>query len=283
MIRHVIAVTAIVLVAACDDTVDPITKITGPRVLAVETEPSVLVLDGTIQLNALTVDADGPRREDRPVDAVRMRACAPWKFVSDPARDCAGADALALVTGDRGLVTVSSQELEAAFPSPPGRDAPPDPWGAAVAAGFPLLVPIIVEIEVEGRTLTARRDVAVVDPMVARQNPRIAEVRFDGGVTTTLRSGQRYELTVTIDPASLDPGPPGDDDPEERERVGTRFYSPAGELADASVDLVDPDAERPETEPTAYTSGLPGTTWLFVVAVDQTGGMSVVEVPLVIE
>ena len=282
MIRNLVIAIGLV-VAACDDTVDPITKITGPRVLAVETEPSVLALDGVLQLTALTVDPDGPRTGERPVDAVRMRACAPWKFVSDPALDCAGLDALALVTDDQGRVTVSSQALEAAFPSPPGIDAPPDPWGAVIAAGVPLRVPVIVEIEVDGLTLTARRDITVVDPMVAHQNPRISEVRFDGVVTTTLRPDQRYVLTVAIDPASLDEGLLDDDTPGEREQVGTRLYSPAGALADTSVELDDPDAELPESEPTAYTTGAPGPTWLFVVAVDQTGGMSLVSVPLVIE
>ncbi len=290
MIRNAMVAISLVVAACSDDGVDPITKITGPRVLAIATEPSALALEGTIRITALTVDSGGPRAEmeaggasvGRPVDAVRMRACAPWKFVSDPSRDCVGGDALVLGTDDDGRVAVSAAALAAAFPSPPGIDAPPDPWRAALAAGLPLRVPIIAEVDVDGRTLIARRDVEVVDIAVVRTNPRVVEVRFDGVATTMLQAAQSYALNVTVDAADLDERPDAVT-PGVREQVDTSFYSPAGELADPRVALVDPDAPLPESEATTYTAGPRGATWLFVVLTDETDGMSLVSVPLVIE
>lgn len=283
--RRALVVAVIAMLAGCDDdAVDPITRITGPRVLAIVTEPSTLALGGASALTAVTVDVDGPRGGvgARPVDAVRMRACAPWTFVADPDRDCVGADALVLVPDGDGRMVATAAALEAAFPSPPGTGAPGAPWGAALAAGLTLRVPIIAEVEVDGQTLVARRDLLVVDASVADRNPAIAEIRFDGVATRTLRSGQRYALTVTVDPASLDPRP-GAEPPSLREPVDCSFYSPTGELADRAVEIVDPDAPVPESAPIAYTAGAPGPTWLFVVANDQTGGMSVVSLPLVVE
>lgn len=279
--RPVAALAGLALLAGCDDDrVDPITRITGPRVLAVTTEPSVLALDGDLQLTVWTVDPDGPRTADaaasggRSIAAVRMRACAPWKFISDPARDCAGVDALALASNAEGHIVTSAAALAAAFPSPPGLAAPPDPWRAALAAGLALRVPIIAEIDVDGETLVARRDLDVVETAVARHNPRIAEIRFDGIATSTLRAGQRYALTVTFDPASLDAAP-DPEPPRRRERARCNFYSAAGELAEREAEVDQPDLAVPETKPAAFTAGAPGPTWLYVVAADDTGGLSV--------
>lgn len=273
-----------------DDGVDPITKITGPRVLAIIAEPSTLELDAETRLTALTVDAEGPRGGvgtvtppgGRPIEAVRMRACAPWKFIADPARDCVGADALTLAPDASGQVVVSASALAAAFPSPPGVAAPPDPWRVAIAAGLEIRVPIVVEVDVDGQTLVARRDVLVVADGTGYRNPGIAEIRFDGLATTTLRTGQRYTLTATFDPASLDPRQ-GDDPPTVLEEIDCYFYSPAGDLAEPEVDVEEPDLPVPETAPNAYTAGPPGATWLYVVATDETGGMAADWVPLVVE
>ncbi|MBA3464480.1 MAG: hypothetical protein H0T46_31405 [Deltaproteobacteria bacterium] len=62
-----------------------------------------------------------------------------------------------------------------------------------------------------------------------------------------------------------------------------RFYSSTGELAELQASVDDRDVPAPETTPNAYTAGSPGTTSLFVVATDETGGMSATSVPLTIE
>lgn len=268
----------VLALAACsDDEVDPITKIVSPRILAITTEPSALVLDGEIEIHVLAVDGDGPRAGD----AVRLRACAPWLFVADPDRDCSGENALLLEPDASGRFITTTQALSAAFPSPPGVPAPPDPWRAALAAGIDLRVPVIVELDVDGETLVARRDLHVVDEATERRNPLLSEIRFDGVVTQTLRSGERYVLTAAVDPASLDELPP----PEPAgtvESVDCYFYSPTGELAEHEVDVDEPTALA-ETAPNAYTAGAPGPTWLYVVATDQTGGATVASIPLTIE
>lgn len=291
MNRHTLLLVIAATASGCgDDGVDPITRITGPRVLAVVTEPSALPLDGSIRLTALTIDPEGPRSGigamtppgGRPVDAVRMRACAPWKFITDPARDCVGADALTLSPDSSGQIVATAEELAAAFPAPPGVVAPADPWRVAIAAGVELRVPIIVEVDVDGMTLVARRDIHVVETAAERQNPLLSQIRFDGIATQTLRAGQRYDLTVTVDPASLDPQD-GDDPDRVLETVDCYFYSAAGDLAEPEVDIEEPDVAVPETEPNAYTAGPAGSTWMFVVATDETGGMAADWIPLTIE
>ena len=105
----------------------PISRITGPRVLAVLSEPSSLAIDKQARLSVLVVDEFGPRQGvpgaagpgDRPVDAIRWRACAPWRFIADPVRDCSGSDAFNLGTTGSGQTDISATELEAAFPAPP--------------------------------------------------------------------------------------------------------------------------------------------------------------------
>ncbi|MCX5747799.1 MAG: hypothetical protein NT062_35485 [Proteobacteria bacterium] len=219
--------------------------------LAIVTEPSALPLDGAVELSVLTVDPDGPRA----VDAVRMRACAPWKFIADPARVCVGDDARTLELDVDGRLVASAAALAAAFPAPPGVPAPADPWRAALAEGLQLRVPIIAEVDVDGHTLVARRDLDVVEATTTRQNPRLVELEFDGTSTRTLRAGRRYH-----------------------------FYSPTGELANPAAQLDDPEALVPATTPVAYTAGtVVGSTWVFAVATDETGGMSAIAVPLTIE
>jgi hypothetical protein len=264
------------LAACADDSIDPATRITEPRVLAITTEPSALSVDGELELETLTVDPAGPRIgigasgsiDGRPVDAMRARVCAPWRPVADPARDCVGESSMELdVTAD-GRVVVSAVELAATFPAP---------------AGVPAVqLPIIVEVDVDGQTLIARRDVSVVAPTVELQNPQLAELLFDGVATRSLRSGQSYRLTATIDRASLDV-------PSDREAGGdledvvVHFYSPSGELAEADASLEDVEAPVPVTKPNTYTAGPPGTTWLFAVATDETGGQSATAIAIDVE
>jgi hypothetical protein len=283
------AIVGLAGLAACADAeTDPSTRITSARVLAITTEPSTLRLDGEIALVAMTVDADGPRlgvgatqTGERSVDAMRVRACAPWILLADPARDCVGENALPLDVDAAGRVVTSAAQLAAAFPAPESTSASADAWRAALAAGVTLRVPFVVEVEVDGRILVARRDVSVVDTSESHLNPRLAELRFDGVATRALRSGQRYRLTATIDRASLDARP--DATSGETENVTVHYYSTAGELAEPDVSLAEPAALVPETADNTYTAGPSGTTWMYAVATDETGGMSAIAAEIVIE
>ena len=291
-----IAAFALALPACDDDEFDPITKITAPRVLAVTSEPTVLAVDGDVRLTAFSVDPRGPRSHlaaldatERPVDAVRMRACTPWKLLADPARDCAGADAFPLSADADGRFALTTSDLIAAFPPPPdgplgGAPATPKTLRLALAAGLELRIPVIAEVDLEGETLVARRDLHLAEEVGDLQNPRPTELRFDGAPLQTLRAGQRYRLTLAFDGQSLDPSDRRDNpDPDRLEELDCNFYSPTGLLAEREVDVERTDEPFPETAPNAYTAGEPGPTWIYVVATDETGGMSVASVRLLVE
>lgn len=313
LLALVLSLTFVLTLTGCsDDGFDPITRITAPRVLALLSEPTVLPVDGDVRLEAITVDPLGPRGgprsapDARPVTAVRMRACTPWKLFADPALDCSGADSLDLALvptsdpddpgdpgdpdGEGGRFLMPTAALLAAFPPPQlggSRPATADDLRTALAAGLDLRIPVIAEVEVDGETLIARRDIRIAEAVGDLQNPRITEARFDGVATTTLRAGQRYTLTVAFDRTSLDPsddddGRPGNGRPGALEEIDCNLYSPTGELAEREVDVERPDASDPVTERNAYTAGTSGPTWLYLVATDETGGMGFSAIPLTI-
>jgi hypothetical protein len=261
----------LVALAACSDSgPDLITVVDEPRVLAILSEPSVLDVDGEIALAPMTVDGNGPRSGD----PVRLRACSPWIFVAEPAIDCAGANALPFEG------TLSTAQLLDAFPPPDGSPATPEALEIAIEAGLTPRIPVIAEVEVDGQTLVARRDLRIVVDGSELTDPRLAEVRFDGTVTTALRAGQQYSLTLAFDPESFDPRI---DDPEQRlERFDCYFYSPHGELAEHEIDVREPE-QSVETPPNRFTAGDAGDSWLFVVVTDRTGGMSADAIPLTID
>lgn len=262
----------LVALAACgSEGPDLITVIDEPRVLAILSEPSVLDVDGEVALTPLTVDGSGPRSGD----PVALRACSPWIFVAEPALDCAGANALPF---DGRLTTA---QLLDAFPPPDGSPATPEALAIAIEAGLTPRIPVIAEVEVDGVTLVARRDLHVVVDASELSDPRLAEVRFDGSVTTALRAGEEYALTLAFDPESFDPRNP--DDPEQRlERFDCYFYSPQGELAEHEIDVREPE-QSIETPPNRFITGEAGSSWLFVVVTDRTGGMSADAIPLAID
>jgi hypothetical protein len=275
------ALAMLLVLAACsDDEGAPITEITSPRILAIVSEPSALPYDGSIRLSPVAVDPAGPRTGD----VAQVRACSPWRFIAEPAIDCAGADALPLVADADGAFTVSTEQLLEAFPPPQGT-ANVETLRLALEAGVDLRIPVIAEIPIDGTTLIARRDLHVVLDAEILANPRLVEVRFDGADLRTLRAGQRYALTLLFDPESFDdvPRDPEDPRPPELEEFDCYFYSPHGELDAHERDVDDPEEAAFETEPNAYTAGEPGDTWMFLVATDSTGGMSVDAIPLVIE
>jgi hypothetical protein len=272
---------AAALGACSDDGFDPITRITAPRVLAVTSEPTVLAVDGDVRLDVFAVDLAGPLA---PLgQATRVRACTPWKLLAEPARDCAGADALPLAPDERGRFTLSTQQLIDAFPPPMSSGATLETLRLALAAGLQLSVPVIAEVDVGGETLIARRDLDVAEAVGELQNPRFAGLRFDGNTTGTLRAGQRYRLTAAFERQSLDPSLDADDEPSALEQLNCNFYSPSGELGKREVDVEEPGVDVPETDPNSYTPDAGGPTWIYVIATDETGGMTVGAFPLTIE
>ena len=276
---------------ACSDSVEvPISRITGPRVLAVLSEPSSLALGKQARLTVLVVDQFGPRQGlpgsagpgDRPVDAVRWRACAPWQFISDPGRDCVGSEAFALTTFGPGQTNVSADDLEAAFPAPPGIMAPANAWQFALSQGIPLTIPILVEVDVDGQTLVTRYDLPIIGNEETRKTPKIAEVRFDGVASNTVVKGQPTKITVAIDPTSIDKLPDASEAPFFEE-IDAYFYSPIGTFSTFETETPDPDAAAPETEPTEFTADQAGDTWIYVVITDRTGGVNADWIPITVQ
>lgn len=287
-----LALSSSLSTAACsDDEFDLITRITEPRTIAVLSEPTVLSVDGEIHLDPITVDPLGVRgrpgapADARPVAAIRLRACTPWIFFADPATDCAGADSMPLTAAADGRFVMPTQALLAAFPPPQlggSRPATADDLRLALAAGIELRIPVIAEVDVDGQTLIARRDIHIAESVGTLQNPRIAGARFDAEPVTELRAGQRYVLSVAFDRDSLDPSPADRGPPDSLEEIDCNLYSTAGQLSDREVDVDRPDRDTPfpETERTTFTAGAPGGSWLYIVGTDDTGGMSFAAVPL---
>lgn len=265
----------LVALAACGDSApDLITVIDEPRVLAILSEPSVLDVDGEIALTPFVVDGNGPRRGD----PIRLRACSPWIFVAEPASDCAGTNALPLTLTD-GRFKVTTAQLLEAFPPPGGTTLDAASLAVAIEAGLEPRIPVIAEVEADGQTLIARRDLRIVVEANELSNPGLLSVRFDGNLDPTLRAGRDHAVVLEFVGSSFDPR--GPDDPR-LERFDCYFYSPHGELAEHELDVRDPEITT-ETPPNRYTAGAPGDSWLFVVVTDRTGGMSADAIPLTIE
>ena len=277
--------------SACGDSPElPISRITGPRVLAVLSEPSSLAIGKQARLTVLVVDQFGPRQGipgaagpgDRPIDAVRWRACAPWQFISDPARDCVGSQALALTTIGPGQADISATALEAAFPAPPGIMAPANAWQFALAQGIPLTIPILVEVDIDGQTMVTRYDLPIIGSEETRKTPKISAVKFDGIAGNTLVRGQPTKITVAIDPTSIDKLPDASEAPFFEE-IDAYFYSPVGSFSAFETETPDPDAPAPETEPVEFTADQAGDTWIYIVVTDLTGGVNAEWLPITVQ
>ena len=213
---------------------------------------------------------------------MRWRACAPWKFIADPTRDCIGSTALALATFGPGQAEVSTADLEAAFPAPPGIMAPANAWQFALSQGIPLTIPILVEVDVDGQTMVTRYDLPIIGSEETRKTPKIAEVRFDGLASNTVVKGLPTKITVAIDPTSIDKLPDASE-PPLFEEIDAYFYSPVGTFSAFETETPDPDAPAPETEPTEFTADQVGDTWIYVVITDPTVGVNSDWIPITVK
>ncbi|MGC4117867.1 MAG: hypothetical protein QM765_25630 [Myxococcales bacterium] len=174
----------------------------GPWGLAVLSQPSTLLPDGEVELSVISVDAAGPRTGD----AMQVRACSPWRFVAEPSLDCLGADALALEPNADGRIVLSTAQLLEAFPPPDGTMLDAASLAVAIEAGLQPRIPVIAEVELDGTTVIARRDLHI-DNRDDLNNPVLVEVRFDGQATRTLRAGESHALTLEF--AGFDSAPTG--------------------------------------------------------------------------
>jgi hypothetical protein len=239
-------------------------------VLAIRADPPVVDLDARVGLTALVVDSAGA---ESPAP-LSWRACNPWQFVLDPVADCGAGESLPLA--DSTLVPIDVLER---FPPPsapgPGEAGEPIEDEGCAEAVPTLDLPVVLETQVEGETLTAIKRVPLpaLGSSLQRTNPTLDELRVDGeAVPATVAPGREYELSATPRTASLDISCEGE--ARVLESVSVHIYTTAGELDDAVIEV-----EHGE-DGTQYASSVTwrapeedGKTQLWLVAVDGEGGV----------
>ncbi len=256
---------------ACDSTeTQPQYLIEEPRVLAIRADPPVVDLDSRADLTALVVDSAGAESPT----TLSWRACNPWQFVLDPVADCGAEDSLPLT--DATLVPVDVLER---FPPPP--DTGPGEAGEPIAEegcaeAVPTLdLPVVLETQVDGETLTAIKRVPMPAPgsFLQRTNPTLDELRVDGeAVPSTVAPGREYELRATPRTASLDISCEGE--ARVLESVSVHVYTTAGALDDAVIEVEHgEDGTQYADSVTWRAPEEGGEAKLWLVAVDGEGGV----------
>lgn len=213
---------ALVFASACDlDQNDGIAaaRLDHPRILGVQTWPTVPGSDEYVTLEVLAVDVGGRRIEP----TTRWRVCDPWSTVADPDVDCGPGRSLVLGQGG-GRFSFRTSAVLTRFPVPDDYPTVLDFYD----------IPVVVDVSVAGESFTTVRRVRTSRNRfgIGRRNPRIANVLLDGvPVSSGFEPGNEYELEVVLDPSSIDVIE--DDDFTLRvERVKAFPYMSGGEIAD---------------------------------------------------
>ncbi len=269
------AILGLLVLAGCDDAT-PGTLLDGPRVLAIVAEPPVVAPGTSTRLEAIAAVDGLPVMADR----VSWRACAPWAVVADPVRDCAGDAAVELTTGPAGEALIDGDELAARF----GFEPPPPPTTThACAAAAPTLT-VVAELELDGARLIAKKDVPIA-AAPDRRNPAFVQARIDGAAADAgamLPAGATVRLgaDIAIDTLDLACAPDGN---SAREQVRIFVYPGGGAVADDDSFVI---AEREGTIVAGSVElqlpGEPGDVPLWMVAVDETGGVAARFAPIVV-
>ncbi len=241
----------LLILAGCGaETADPSTRIDAPRVLGIQADPPVVAAGDVAQLRLLAVDATGEEATATP----SWRACSPWTPVADPTRDCGPGASLAL----DGALDVDA--LLARFPAPAPLPPPPDdPCPLAYAH---VDVPVIVELDVDGTHLTARKNVRLSSTPIARTNPALGDL---------LREGDSLSVHPLVD--SLDEACTSDTPPAiVREPLSVFLFTTAGDLGATHVDVSYDAAGTESLGTTTFVTDAP-TVILWAVAIDPDGGL----------
>jgi hypothetical protein len=269
MIVARLALAALAL-SACDDSA-PRTLLDGPRVVAVIAEPPTVSATGTSTLTLVTALDGLPTAPD----SVSWRACSPGRLVVDPVRDCAGDTAEPLPVDDQGRAIVDVAALAARFgvPLPPAMGD--DPCGRAV---IPLT--IVVEAELAGARLIARKQLAVGAAPPPRVNPVIVHAVADGA---PLSSGASYPVGTTLE-LSADIGldsldlvcEPDGTTPARHEDVRIAVYAGGGATAsDRAFDIAEVEGATIAGSIELTMPDAPSSVPLWLVATDDGGGVAV--------
>jgi hypothetical protein len=125
-------------------------------------------------------------------------------------------------------------------------------------------VPIIAEVTIDNVALQTVKRIPVYPQEVDRKNPQMEEIEV-----SDLGAGE-YQLTIRIDPASLDLE--CRDGASVPEAVRVFLYSTSGSFESSSVDLVPTLASEAEPAEVRWTASEESAT-LFFVAIDNDGGV----------
>ena len=275
----------------CDDSEGSPSSLVGqPRILAVQAEPPVIDLSGESALVPLIAGADENAIE------LSLRACDPWRVISDPTADCGPADSLPLerdtFAGGEGAWLRADDVLQA-FP-------PPD-WvfqqltddrsqlqrgdkGGDTECGDSyesVAIPVVIEANIAGMTrLLATKRVRVTVEPVVRTNPVIADVLLDGQpAPLEVQPATTYDLVAAPRQDSLDLlcSPDGVPIPES---VRVYLYTSDGVLAEPYIDVEYTAEGQEQADVTTWTSPDQGDASLWLVAIDGDGGTGWLRVDL---
>jgi hypothetical protein len=248
------------LAVACDENPDERTLLEAPRLLAVRAEPPVLRgMDGVVSLSALAVSADGEQADRR---TVQYRACNPWVFMVNPARDCPTETALALTNSE-----LTTQQLFSFYPPPEGQGYDPDDGGVqqeSCDAKASIEVPILAEVEIDGVSLVTVKRIPIFLDESARSNPSLDTIE----VIAT--EGFERTLAIDVDRDSLDLE--CRDGASQLEAVRIYVYSTSGSFESSSVDIVPTSDGQIEPAEIRWTSDGESAILLFVM-IDNEGGV----------
>ncbi len=257
--------------AACSD--DATTSLLdGPRVVAIVADPPTVAADGVAQLALVTALDGAPAAPDE----VSWRACSPAWPVADPVRDCSGDRALALPVAPDGRAVVDVAAVAARFGlALPPAPADGDPCGRAVVP-----VTIVVEAELGGARLIARKQLDVGAAPPPRTNPAFVQVRVDGAPLAPgapLPAGATVALSADLAADALDEVcEPDGEAPARHEDVRVAVYAGGGAtLSELAFDVIEVEGATITGAVELTLPEAPDDVPLWLVAVDEGGGVAV--------
>lgn len=270
----------------------PSSRVDTPRILAMQADPPVVSLGLDTAVTPLLAGVDSTTEV-----TWELRACNPWQTISDPTADCDPENSLALepdsfASGEGAWLR--TLDVLSAFPPPDwwqpggpgnpqsGAGSPPEFGGGEPECGTPYdFINVFVVAEAllrpadggsETRLLATKRVRVTAEP-VLRRNPIIENLTLDDELNPReFTPGTQYTLITAPRQDSLDLvcNPDGLD---VLEPVEVFIYASAGRLEDPSID-VEYTAEGQEMAgSTLWTAPDQGDASLWLVAIDDDGGI----------
>lgn len=292
----VAVLAALALLAACGDSFDPFSEITGPRLLAVRATPSTLAPGQTTELDALVVGAEAP--------ILRWRWCPliggpstsfECLIDEDTVNDTLIGPSGPQVSYDLGEGPV----VEFTHPLPGDSigtvceqlaavELPDQTSTIDCSQGLPISV--VVDAQLDGRSVVAVKEVLLLEsdesPFFGNRNPTVLgiSIRIDGELfALDPDSPPAVEEDATRDFVADIPEEASetfvDVDGTARERLIMSWFITAGELDSERETFIDGERDFDEARDVEWTApppgdALDGTIDVYVVVRDDRGGVN---------